>query len=211
MKQLIFLLLLMSFCSFAQNDITNTIGTGGKFVVKDGTNTFITVQQSDGAVGVGKTPSYKLDVNGDVNVSGNFRVNGSAIPTVAPFIQTVTSGSSNLGAGTYYLSTYGVTTNQTRAMFILPKSGTRIKLIVAGTNLNGANITITLQKGTVDQSTGVLSVSDTPASLMLGSQFRLSETENITYSENEVFIVKATSTGAITTATGFITVTVSFE
>jgi len=210
MKQLIFLLLLMSFCSFAQNDITNTIGTGGKFVVKDGTNTFVTVQQSDGAVGVGKTPSYKLDVNGDVNVSGNFRVNGTAIPTVAPFTQMVTSGTSTLGAGTYYLTSFGSTVTQVKGIHVLPKSGTRIKMKAAGNSLSGNNITITLQKGTIDQNSGNISVSDTQVSILLGGQLFGSDTENVTYSENEVFLIKAVSTGSIA-STGIVTVTVSFE
>lgn len=33
---------------------------------------------SNGNVGIGKTPAYKLDVNGDINTSGDIRKNGNS-------------------------------------------------------------------------------------------------------------------------------------
>jgi len=54
MKKLIIVILVLLFSSGikAQN-ITNTLPSGGKFIVKDATNTFLTLMQSTGNVGVG--------------------------------------------------------------------------------------------------------------------------------------------------------------
>jgi hypothetical protein len=56
MKKLTLLIAILLFCGgiFAQN-ITNTLPTSGKYFVKDATNTFLTIQQSDGNVGIGTT------------------------------------------------------------------------------------------------------------------------------------------------------------
>ena len=35
---------------FSQNNITNTLGTGGTFTIKDGLTTFFTIDQSDGRI-----------------------------------------------------------------------------------------------------------------------------------------------------------------
>jgi hypothetical protein len=56
MKKLtvIFITLLFSGGLLAQN-ITNTLPTGGKYYIKDATNTFFTLQQADGNVAIGTT------------------------------------------------------------------------------------------------------------------------------------------------------------
>ena len=53
---------------------------------------------SAGLLGVGKpAPAYKVDVNGDVNVSGAYRVNGVAISTSqTPWTQDINAASHNL-------------------------------------------------------------------------------------------------------------------
>ena len=51
--------------------ISGTPNVETKFILIDNITTY---------VGIGKTPSYKLDVDGDVNITGNFRVNGSIFP-----------------------------------------------------------------------------------------------------------------------------------
>lgn len=69
MKKLITSVLFLSAISlFAQNNITNTLGTGGSFFVKDATTTFLTLLQSNGNVGIGTTaPACKLDISSGDN------------------------------------------------------------------------------------------------------------------------------------------------
>ena len=78
----------------AINIWTATSGTAGSQVSPQG-RLLIT---NDGKIGVGTTtPAYKLDVNGDVNLTGSLRINGVA--------QTFGSGSSSTNATTFnYLS-----------------------------------------------------------------------------------------------------------
>ena len=65
-----------------------------------------------GSVGVGKTtPAYAVDVSGDVNVSGAFRVNGTAIAT------SQTPWTSNIAAAGFNLES--VTTNMVMSSPIL--------------------------------------------------------------------------------------------
>ena len=87
----------IEFNSFGQGAIhiwTATSGTAGSQVSPQG-RLLIT---NDGKIGVGTTtPAYKLDVNGDVNLTGSLRINGVA--------QTFGSGSSSTNATTFnYLS-----------------------------------------------------------------------------------------------------------
>lgn len=57
---------------------------------------------SDGKVGIGDTtPSYELDVAGDINCTGAFKVNGVDIPTEAGLINAGTTG----GSATAYTAT----------------------------------------------------------------------------------------------------------
>ena len=77
MKKVILTLaiLLLSMNVFSQN-ITNTLGTSGSFIVKDATNTFFTVVQSTGNVGIGTTSfdatnPEKFKVNAGVTASKN--------------------------------------------------------------------------------------------------------------------------------------------
>ncbi len=54
--------ILISLSCFAQNDITNTLGTNGSFIIKDGTTTFFSLSQSDGHITLPVTTSPSLGV-----------------------------------------------------------------------------------------------------------------------------------------------------
>ena len=54
--------ILISLSCFAQNDITNTIGTNGSFIIKDGTTAFFSLSQSDGGITLPETTSPSLGV-----------------------------------------------------------------------------------------------------------------------------------------------------
>ncbi|MCX6165533.1 MAG: hypothetical protein NTU73_11860, partial [Ignavibacteriae bacterium] len=47
------LIVLLFSCSLLAQNITNTLPSGGKFLIKDATNTFFTMQQADGNVAIG--------------------------------------------------------------------------------------------------------------------------------------------------------------
>ena len=87
-KILLFFVMLSSPALFAQN-ITNTLATGGIFSIINGANTYFTVKQSTGLVGIGTNatdPSAQLDiggydgllVRGSVN-SGTIRALGAGV------------------------------------------------------------------------------------------------------------------------------------
>ncbi len=68
------LLLLVAASLYGQTgNITNTLGTGGRFSVKDVSTTFFTLSQASGNIGIGTTsPSAKLHIyNGSVLCSGD--------------------------------------------------------------------------------------------------------------------------------------------
>ena len=54
--------ILLSLSCFAQNDITNTLGPNGSFIIKDGSTTFLTLSQSDGHITIPSTTSPSLGV-----------------------------------------------------------------------------------------------------------------------------------------------------
>jgi len=64
----LFILLFISFSVFAQNNITNTLGTGGTFTVKDATANFLTVTQSTGLVNI--LNGLRLEDTGNSSTTG---------------------------------------------------------------------------------------------------------------------------------------------
>lgn len=172
----------------AQNNITNTIGAGGNFVVKDATTDFFTIQQSNGNVGIAKTPgAYKVDVSGDVNVSGNFKVNGTNIPTSAAFsVAWITPPSINSGQ---YLSASGSTNSARNCMIIIPKSGNTISLYVAVGAALSVTYTINVLKATI--STGDVSFINTGITATLdNSHQKALATGSYSYSAGDVFVLQ---------------------
>lgn len=110
------------------SNLTAVAADGNLTLETDGGN----VQLQGGNVGVGaSSPAYKLDVTGDVNASGKYRVNGGQIaasnlsngttgsgsvvlassPTLSSPTETGTSTVSQLNASTIYLSTLGSPTS----------------------------------------------------------------------------------------------------
>lgn len=118
---------------------------------------------SAGKLGIGNAnPSYKLDVNGDVNVTGNFKVNGVNISTGGGSVTNITAGTGlNVGAGPggSISSTGTLNINVgTGANQILQLNGSSQIPAVDGsllTNLNPANLSavVPISKGGTGQAT----------------------------------------------------------
>jgi hypothetical protein len=62
----VLILALFSISVFGQNNITNTLGTGGTYSIKDASTTFLTLQQSTGAVDV----TGVVTLNSLLNIKG---------------------------------------------------------------------------------------------------------------------------------------------
>lgn len=118
-----------------------------------------------GNVGIGNTgPSYKLDVSGDVNISGTYRKNGATVALG----YTITLGSSTVSVSdgtTWFLGTANIGTTTGYVKVYIPQAGTIVAAYVhlytstAGTNeawttsieLNGSSYT-TIQSLSVSAS-----------------------------------------------------------
>jgi hypothetical protein len=76
---------------------------GGNFVINENTASAnrLTLQKTTGYFGIGLIPSYYLDVNGDINSHGIYRVNGNAY--VAVLSGTLTSGTAAITDSRVYL------------------------------------------------------------------------------------------------------------
>lgn len=67
MKKLAVLVVLFAFIEIYPQNIENTLGTSGNFIIKDATNTFLTLKQSTGFLGIGAgitSPRAQLEVGG---------------------------------------------------------------------------------------------------------------------------------------------------
>jgi hypothetical protein len=67
MKKLAVLVVLFAFIEIYPQNIENTLGTTGNFIIKDATNTFLTLKQSTGFLGIGTgitSPRAQLEVGG---------------------------------------------------------------------------------------------------------------------------------------------------
>ncbi len=75
--------------------------TSNNISISDGSGTERIRVLSSGNVGIGlANPGYKLDVAGDVNITGNFRVNGTAIGGGSGTVTNVTSTNADIGVAT---------------------------------------------------------------------------------------------------------------
>ena len=105
----------------------------GAFAIYDDTNSTYRLRiNSTGNVGVGvDSPSYKLDVAGDVNVTGNFKVNGT---NVNGYWKQIKTGSTTITSGTAATS---ITVDET-----LLNQGGQDQLVIAF-ELNTSSVTNT--------------------------------------------------------------------
>lgn len=211
MKKLLLFLAISAITVSAQNNITNTVGTGGTFKVKDAANTFMTIEQSTGNVGLSKDPAYKLDVNGDLNITGNYKINGTNISTGESFIQTYTiSSTNNSGNGTYYLSGTGASVTEKDNMKLIPITGTTIKLYAIMSGAISTSYTLTVRRAS--QATGSLTFSNTAATITVDAahQYRsISIAQN--FSAGDVFTIQLVGTQTFATTTESIAVSVVFQ
>ena len=80
----------------------------------------------DGDVGLNdNTPSYKLDVTGDINATGDYRKAGNIMP-IGYSLQMAPTATNLLSATTYYCgsATVALTTTQNQYRCYIPKGGT---------------------------------------------------------------------------------------
>ena len=62
MKKLLLLFVIFISANLFGQNITNTLGTGGNLYVKDASTTFLTLQQSNGYLGLGTSPNQQLEI-----------------------------------------------------------------------------------------------------------------------------------------------------
>lgn len=97
-----------------------SIGTGRVLISTDGTRRIVVHQNGNVGVGPSMNPSYKLDVAGDLNITGIYRVNGVPIATSGggqtPWTQDIdAAGFRLLSAGNVGLRTATVPAGHTMA------------------------------------------------------------------------------------------------
>ncbi len=98
------------------------------------------VQGSDGFVGINNnTPSYRLDVNGDINCTGDLRIDGVSIDSTSINLWSIDGddiyyNDGNIGIGTSTPSSYEVSANN----LVIYEAGNGGLTIAGGTSNSGA-------------------------------------------------------------------------
>jgi hypothetical protein len=125
-----------------------------------GTSEYMRIKQSGGNVGIGLTnPAYKLDVSGDVNITGTYRVNGVAIGGGSG---TVTSVAASVPTG-FSISGSPITTSGTLAITFA--SGYSLPTTASQTNWDTAySNRITSASSPLSITSNVISISQATTS-----------------------------------------------
>ena len=105
------------------------------------------IKASNGYVGISQNnPQYMLDIQGDVNITGDFRKNGSVFGGVSKYASSWFNDTTGLTNGGTYSFTHGLGTDEAQVQIWMATSnaGANIKLVPFDTDavdLRGASIT----------------------------------------------------------------------
>ncbi len=105
-----FLILALASSLYCQSgSINNTLAAGGTFNIKDGTTTFLTLQQSNGYLGIGTTPNQQLEITKNFRMPNTTTASNVGImyKAGARFLHNCGTDNTFLGAYTGNLSLTG--------------------------------------------------------------------------------------------------------
>jgi hypothetical protein len=169
-----------------------------------------TVAAPAGNVGIGTTaPAYKLDVAGDINITGNFRVNGTAIGGGSGTVTSVTSANTDIAVATT-TTTPVLTLNSGTGNNQIVKLDASAKLPAvdgsALTNLNASNLasgTVPVARGGTGQTTytdGQLLIGNTTGNTLSKATLTAGSGVSITNGNGSITIAATGSGGTVTSA-----------
>lgn len=166
-----------SFLGQGQSIFRNSVDSAAAFLIQNaaGTKNLLTADTKNTRIAIGKsTASYTLDVAGDINTTGVYRVNGTQISTT-----NLSDGANILKSGT---------TNNYNATTTLNSTGTT----TTGTVVQGAQTTGNVLNVSGDSLTSgsALSVSSTSSTLVSGNLVNISQnsTQSTTSSNSNTLL-----------------------
>jgi len=137
--------------SIVLTGVLATSVTSGSVCVTGNSNTLGNLLTTGGNIGIGKVPTYKLDVSGDINFSGDLYKNGS--------VYSVSGGGSSpwstTGNNLYYLSgSVGINTSNPTTQLEVAGGGLFTSMTSGTINATSATI------GTVRTTTNLLAIGN---------------------------------------------------
>jgi hypothetical protein len=179
------------------------------FGTSDGATTYSEKMRidSNGRVGIGNTaPAYKLDVAGDINITGNFRVNGTAIGGGSGTVTSVTSANTDIAVATTTTTPVLTLNSGTGNNQIVKLDGSAKLPAVDGsalTNLNASNLasgTVPVARGGTGQTTytdGQLLIGNTTGNTLSKATLTAGSGISVTNGNGSITIA-ATNNGTVT-------------